>query len=81
MTMRESAVDVVIPTFNRAYCLAATIDSVLAQTHALCRALVIDDGSTDATRSLVETRYGGNDRVVYVPRANGGCSREKSQKL
>lgn len=81
MTMRESAVDVIIPTFNRAYCLAATIDSVLAQTHERCRALVIDDGSTDTTCSLVETRYGGNEKVVYVRRDNGGVASARNAGL
>ncbi|MEP6940816.1 MAG: glycosyltransferase family 2 protein [Rudaea sp.] len=79
--MSDSRVDVVIPTYNRAYCLARTIDSVLEQTHPHCRALVIDDGSTDATRSLIGDRYGGNPSVVYVHRANGGVAAARNTGL
>src|SRR3989338_7939213 len=42
-------------TYNRAYRLKQTIDSVLAQTHANFEYWVIDDGSTDATPELMES--------------------------
>lgn len=64
--MDGELVSVIIPTFNRAYCLARTLDSVLAQTHAELEVLVIDDGSTDDTMSLVQTRYGHDARVRYI---------------
>lgn len=65
-------VSVVIPTYNRAYCLARAIDSALAQAHARVEVLVIDDGSTDGTAELVRERYDGDDRVRYFRQANAG---------
>jgi glycosyltransferase involved in cell wall biosynthesis len=47
-------VTVVIPTYNRAHCVGAAIESVLQQTFADVELLVVDDGSTDDTRSIVE---------------------------
>ncbi|MCI5156907.1 MAG: glycosyltransferase [Candidatus Electrothrix sp. AUS1_2] len=43
-------ISVVIPTYNRAGFLERTIASVLNQSLACGEILVIDDGSTDATR-------------------------------
>ncbi len=65
-------VSVVIPTYNRAYCLARTIDSALAQTHRNLEVIVIDDGSADGTRALVTSRYGGEARLHYIYQVNSG---------
>jgi glycosyltransferase involved in cell wall biosynthesis len=68
-------VSVVIPTFNRAYCLAATVDSVLAQTHRELEILVVDDGSTDGTHELLARRYAAEPRLRVLRQANAGvCS-------
>jgi glycosyltransferase involved in cell wall biosynthesis len=79
--MQQAEVSVVIPTFNRAYCIAEAIDSVLNQTHRNCRALVIDDGSTDGTRALITQRYGNEPRVVYEYQANQGVVAARNRGL
>ncbi|HSE87947.1 MAG TPA: glycosyltransferase [Candidatus Binatia bacterium] len=57
-------VSVVIATYNRASFLAETIDSVLQQRFQDYELIVVDDGSTDHTRSLVES-YGSRIRYLY----------------
>ncbi|NJP07619.1 MAG: glycosyltransferase family 2 protein [Chloroflexaceae bacterium] len=46
-------VTVVIPAYNAASWIAATLERVLAQDIANIEVIVIDDGSTDATASVV----------------------------
>ena len=72
---------VVIPTYNRAYCLAKAIDSVLAQTHGEVEAIVVDDGSTDDTAKMMESRYGADPRVRYHQQANTGISGARNAGL
>lgn len=57
-------VSVIIPTYNRAHYLGAAIDSVLGQTSTDHEVIVVDDGSTDDTRAVVE-QYGSHVRYVY----------------
>ena len=59
---------VVIPTYNRATFIGATLDSVLAQTFASLEILVVDDGSKDNTAEVVG-RY-ADPRLHYLPKAN-----------
>jgi len=47
-------ISVIIPTWNSAHTLAATITSCLNQTYSPLEILVCDDGSTDESRSIVE---------------------------
>ena len=73
--MNNDLVSVVIPSYNRAYCIATTVDSTLAQTHRNIEVLIIDDGSSDGTRELIAERYGQEPRVRYIYQTNGGvCS-------
>lgn len=48
-------VSTVVPTYNRAESLAATVDSVLAQTHEELEVIVVDDASEDDTAAVVES--------------------------
>ncbi len=48
-----SKVTVIIPTFNRGYCLAESIQSVLDQSFTDFDLMVVDDGSTDNTPDII----------------------------
>ena len=47
-------VTTIIPTFNRGYCLAESIQSVLDQNFSDFELIVVDDGSTDNTAEVIE---------------------------
>lgn len=61
---KPPAVSVVIATYNRARYLPETIESVLRQRFRDFELIVVDDGSTDNTRRLLES-YGGAIRFIY----------------
>lgn len=55
MTVSElPLVTIVTPTFNQAGFVAETIESVLGQTYPNIEYIVLDDGSTDDTRRVLE---------------------------
>ncbi|MBD2721800.1 glycosyltransferase family 2 protein [Hymenobacter armeniacus] len=59
---------VVIPTYNRAAFIGATLDSVLAQDFSEFEVLVVDDGSTDNTAAVVQAYT--DPRLHYFPKPN-----------
>lgn len=61
---------VITPTYNREHFLARTIDSILSQTFKDFELIIVDDGSTDHTRELID-RY-KDLRIVYFYKENGG---------
>ena len=65
-------VSIVTPTYNQAQYLAETIDSVLEQDYPNVEYIVLDDGSTDDTSSVLE-RYNG--LIRHERHANMGQAR------
>lgn len=57
-------VSVIIPTFNRANVIGRAIESVLQQTYTEWELLIVDDGSLDNTRAIVESFQ--DDRIRYI---------------
>lgn len=69
MANNRLTVSVIIPTFNRSTLLREAIDSLLAQTRIPDEIIVVNDGSTDDTMSVL-SQY--NAPVAAVHKSNGG---------
>jgi glycosyltransferase involved in cell wall biosynthesis len=67
-----------IVTFNRAAYLPEALESIFAQTLQADEVLVVDDGSTDETKAVLE-RYG--DRIRYVRQENAGRSAARNRAV
>jgi cellulose synthase/poly-beta-1,6-N-acetylglucosamine synthase-like glycosyltransferase len=59
-------VSVVVPALNEERAISSCLDSVLAQTHRNLEVLVLDGGSTDRTRDIVEDYRRVDPRVRLV---------------
>ena len=65
------SVTAIVPAYNAEAFIGQAIDSILAQTRPADQIIVVDDGSKDGTRAVVEA-YG--ERVQFVQQANQGPS-------
>ena len=68
-----ATITVFTPTYNRAYCLHRCYNSLLRQTSQDFEWLIIDDGSTDNTRELIQ-KWKDEAKIVihYIYKNNGG---------
>ncbi|HEY7171891.1 MAG TPA: glycosyltransferase family A protein [Vicinamibacterales bacterium] len=71
---------IVIPTLNRAELLRPLLDSLLTQCAAEIdyEILVVDNGSSDGTRAVVEEYGAGDERIRYVYEPRPGVSHARN---
>jgi glycosyltransferase involved in cell wall biosynthesis len=69
---------VIVPCHNAERYIGEALESVLAQTHADTTALVVDDGSTDATARIARS-FGA--RVTVIGQSNSGPSAARNRAL
>lgn len=77
--MYESAyVSVIIPTYNRKSFITKAIDSVLSQKYTNYEVIVVDDGSTDETRLVLNTYV---NKIKYIYQNNAGVSEARNSGI
>lgn len=76
-----TAVTVVIPAYNAAATLSATMASVRQQTHDRLEILVVDDGSTDGTLQLAQRHAAEDPRIRVLSQPNRGVAAARNRGL
>lgn len=67
-------VSVIVPSYNYGHLISETLDSVLSQTYQDWECIIVDDGSTDNTRQVVEKYVKPNGRFKYLHQKNKGLA-------
>jgi glycosyltransferase involved in cell wall biosynthesis len=65
-------VDVLIPAYNAQATIRDAIESIQRQTFSDIRIVIIDDGSTDNTASLLRDMAAGDSRIFVLSKQNSG---------
>jgi glycosyltransferase involved in cell wall biosynthesis len=68
----QTFVSVVLPAYNAAAYISETIESVLKQTYRNFEFIIINDGSTDTTESIVLSFASRDSRIKYFAQENRG---------
>ena len=74
-------VSIVIPTFNREKTIVRAVNSVLRQTYCDIEVIVVDDGSQDKTRMLLDEIQDPRIRYIYQRNSGACAARNKGIKL
>jgi glycosyltransferase involved in cell wall biosynthesis len=74
-------VSVVVPVHDGERFIGATLDSALGQTYRSLEVVVVDDGSSDRTRAIVEARAAADPRVRLVTQANRGVAAARNRGI
>ncbi len=67
----QPLVSVIIPAYNRAKTVREAVQSVLSQSYETLEVILVDDGSTDDTKAVIESMK--DPRLQYVYQTNAGA--------
>ena len=67
-------ISIIIPVYNTEDCVERCIRSCLAQTHKDIEIIAVDDGSTDASLSILEKLASEDSRIRVHHQDNAGSS-------
>lgn len=74
-------VSIIIPTYNRADLLPATLQSVFNQSFRDFEVIVVDDGSSDETRDVLETFVDPRLTFIYQDKSGRSAARNYGWKI
>ena len=74
-------ISIVVPVYNSAPFIAATLESVIAQSFCDWEMVVVDDGSPDAAAVIVEEFCRRDPRIRLVQQANQGVANARNSGL
>lgn len=77
-------VSIIVPTYNRAEIIIECLDSIIAQSYQNIELIVVDDGSTDKTKFIVESyikSYEGEKILKYIKQSNQGAPSARNKGL
>lgn len=73
-------VNIILPTYNGGEYIKRAIESVLTQSFSDWELIVIDDGSTDNTREILES-YIKNEKIIYIYQKNKGPATAREEGI
>ncbi len=73
-TANEALISVIIPVFNQERYVGKCLSSILLQDYANLEVIVVNDGSTDESLSIVKAMADKDDRISIIDKANEGVS-------
>lgn len=71
---RNDLISVIIPAYNAEQYIRKTIESICNQSYKNLEIIVVDDGSTDETKAVIEELLKEDDRVYAYFKSNGGVT-------
>lgn len=78
--MDSPLISIIMPTYNRANIVSQAVDSVIQQTYNNWELIIVNDGSTDNTKEVINP-YLNDTRIKTVNKENGGINSARNTGL
>lgn len=81
MSNEKNKISIIIPVYNIAEYLPRCLDSLINQTYKNLEIIVVDDGSSDNSRDIIESYAKKDSRIVKIFKNNSGVSDTRNKGI
>lgn len=79
--MIDNLVSIITPCYNGSKYIVETIESVLSQTYKNWEMIIVDDGSTDSSATVVQKYTKKDERIKYIYQDNAGSASARNNGI
>lgn len=79
--MEKSLISIIVPVYNGELFIEACVNSIVNQSYKNLQIIVVDDGSTDQTLTILKRLEQTDSRIKIVHQSNGGVSKARNEGL
>ena len=79
--MKKGCVSVIVPVYNQEHCIEACLNSIICQSYSDLQIIVVDDGSSDRTGSIIDQISQKDRRIEVYHVKNQGVSNTRNYGL
>jgi glycosyltransferase involved in cell wall biosynthesis len=79
--MNNPKVSIIVPVYNLENYIEQSVRSLLTQFYQDIEIILVDDGSKDASLSIIEQLAASDSRIVYTSQPNGGAAKARNTGL
>lgn len=79
--MKKPLISVIVPVYNSEKYLRRCIDSILNQSYSNLEIILIDDGSTDGCKKIIDEYSKKDSRIIAISQKNSGQSHARNVGL
>ncbi len=79
--MDNPSISIIVPCYNQAHFLDATLESVYLQTYKNWECIIVNDGSPDNTNEVADRWIKKDSKFKYIYQENGGLSNARNTGL
>lgn len=72
--MEKELISIIIPAYNIDKYIGGCIDSILKQTYSNLEVIIVNDGSKDNTKDIIDEYTLKDKRIIAIHKENGGVS-------
>lgn len=76
----DKRVTIIVPTYNNKKTITRCLNSILKQSYSNIHIIVVNDGSTDGTKAILE-KYSNNKKITVINQKNKGVSAARNRGL